>query len=165
MRARDLLPWREIVVETSWPPSVATTELKKRIDGPGLLGMGDAAFFGRARADGLRFATRRRMQVVMRAVVGPSHHGGACLRVRMRAPLLSILVVGAGLILLTSLSLTAALGGEASALVILVLPATMTTVFAVSFAMEASRAERQLRAIFATAPALPAPPVTGEAYR
>jgi hypothetical protein len=87
MRLRDVLARRRFVIETSWTPGVAAVELRKRIEGPSMLGRDDA----------------------------PGALATAVIRIR--------------------------------------------------FACETRDAERALRAILASAPALPAPPDTGKAYR
>ncbi len=44
MRARDLLPWRDFTIETSWSPEVAALELGRRV--------GARSFFARAHGSG-----------------------------------------------------------------------------------------------------------------
>jgi len=46
MHVRDLLPWRELTIETSWSPDVAAAELADRIGKPRFFGGGDTLFVG-----------------------------------------------------------------------------------------------------------------------
>ena len=174
VQLRDLLPWRDFVIETSWSPSVAAIEIKKSIDGPPpLSGGSDALFIGRE--DDGRFRFSRRISYrnsflpMIVAVVEPSHHDGARVRVRMRLHLfvmvfVSVWIGGASLAAFMVAFIFISHGYPVG-LLAAVLPLLGAAMVSIPFALEAPRAERLLRDVFARAPALPAPPETGEAYR
>ncbi len=182
MHLRELLPWRDFVVDTSWPPGVAHTEIAKEVATPrwmgvageGASGTGDALFVGRAEGPG-RFRFTRRIgyrnsfRPVIQVVVEASHHGGSRLRVRMRLHPFVMVFVGLWLTLATLIGLpVGVLGlaqGQIAALVGLVMPLFGVGITCIPFAVEARIAERALRDLFAAAPALPEQPATGGPFR
>jgi hypothetical protein len=172
---RAAVPWRSFTIDTSWPPEVAAIEIRKVIDAPTLFGGGGCLpFVGTARGE-KEFVFRRRIGYrnsflpVIHAVVEPSHHGGARVRVRMRMYAVVIAFMafwltgasfGAG-----SAGVVALLHGQASGLLMLLFPLFGVAMVCVGFSLEARKAEKMLRALYAVAPALPPPPETGQAYR
>jgi hypothetical protein len=171
---RELIPWRTFVIETRWPPEVAAIEVKKVIDKPTLFGaIGDAPFVGKAKSQ-TEFVFRRRISYrnsflpIIRAVVEPSHNGGARIRVRMRMYLFAmgfLLVWSTGGAFAGLAGLVALSEGQVAGLVGVAFPLFGLALTCVPFALEARIAERLLRAIYAAAPPLPPPPETGQAYR
>ena len=135
MVLRDLLPWRAFTIESSWSPGVVATELRKRMDERRIIATGgDAPLVGTASEDGRTFRFWRAIAtwgsavpttMLIVAVVEPSHHDGARLRVRMRlagiATAMSV-VVGAGAILVALLGVWMLLGGNAIGLALLAFP-------------------------------------------
>jgi hypothetical protein len=91
MRARELLPWRNFVIGTSWSPDIAIVEIQKRVGVRGFLDMGGGSepFAGRL-VNGNEFHFSRRISYrnsflpVISATVEPSHREGARIRVTMR---------------------------------------------------------------------------------
>jgi hypothetical protein len=63
MRLRDLVPWRDFVIETSWSPDVTMVELAKRIGAPRL------PFFGIDRRATVPFAVEAaRSERILRGI-------------------------------------------------------------------------------------------------
>ena len=173
MRARNLLPWRDFVIETSWPPNVAATEIKKRIGKPRLFGRSDETFVGKSTSEGeFRFSRAIRYKnsflPIIHAAVEPSYRDGARVRVRMR---LHGLVLAFMAIWMTAAASGALVGlvslarGRPVGLVGVVFTVSVASFVAVTFSREADVAEALLRRIFAAAPALPSAPDTGAPYR
>ncbi|AKU99194.1 hypothetical protein AKJ09_05858 [Labilithrix luteola] len=174
MQLRDLLPWRTFDITTCWSPEVAIVELKKRVDKGGMLfgGTGTAPFVGRVRGTS-EFELRRRIRGQnaflpnIRVVVEPWHRGGARLGVTMRlhafvALFMAVWMTGATVGALAVLP--AIIAGNAALLPWLAFPLFGVGIVGISFALEASKAENLLRAIYVDAPALPVAPETGRAY-
>lgn len=164
-RLRDLTPWRSIAIETCWSPSVAVVELSKAIEKPTHFGpRGDAPFVGRLEGDrvfvfGRQSAPKGSFLPTLRAVVEPSQQEGAIIRVEM--------VVNGNLVaVLFVLTVAASLGppGAFGALGF-VLSLFIVWLNCRAFEAEARKAEQLLRAIYRTAPALPAPPEPEGPYR
>ncbi|HEY1691673.1 MAG TPA: hypothetical protein VGG39_05910 [Polyangiaceae bacterium] len=175
MRARDLLPWRTFVVETSWSPTVAEIELRKKVAPqravPGDGGHDDAVFVGSEGHGRFRLSRRAGDQSTFPlrfdVVVESSHHQGARVVVRPRTVVLLILSLCLGAVTVIA-SIMAVVGlecGLPSAMLVLALPVVLAGLLSFATAREARESERLLRGIFARAPALPAPPETDEAYR
>jgi hypothetical protein len=173
MLMRDLLPWRDFVIETSWPPTVAAIEIKKRIAAPRIFGGGDEPFVGKSLAEAeFRFSRaisyRNSFLPVIQAAVEPSHRDGARLRVRMRlsVPVMAFMGVWmTGATFGALVGLVSAARGGPPALIVLALPLFGVGLVAVPFSLEARKAEAMLRAIFAAAPGLSPPPGMGGPYR
>jgi hypothetical protein len=174
MRMRDLVPWRNLVIDTSWAPEVAADELRKHMAAPRSWGDGggDAPFAGRE-LDGGRFefsrviSYRNSFLPVIRAVIEPSPQGGARVRVAMRLEPSVVAFMRVWMrfsVLGVMLGLTFLFLGEIMGLAALSLPVLGVALCTVSFAVEAGKAERLLREIFGVASALQAPPRTGDAY-
>jgi hypothetical protein len=166
---------RDFVIDTSWSPNVAAIELRKSIQGaPPLSGGEDALFSGRV-ANGRFRLTRKRTFYrssffpVIEAVVEPSWRDGARVRVRMRLHLFVMTVMCVWIAGATFGAIAAGTSmlshGQPLGLVAVVFPLLGVGLVSIPFAIEATRAERTLREIFARAPPLPAPPETGVAYR
>ena len=171
MRPSDLIPWRHFTIETSWSPEVADIELRKRIDG--LLGTGDEVFRGRSTRNGqYKFqrviSYRNSFLPVITATVEPSHHNGARVRIRMRLHALVAIFMQlwmTGAMAGAIVGILALGSGQPAGLIALALPVFGAGLTTIPFALEARAAERLLREVYAAAPALPAPPETGAAYR
>src|SRR5690242_13094827 len=89
MRAPDLLPWRDFVIETRWPSGVAALELRKRIEKSRRFIPSDESFIGSAITDtefDFAHATADHNPFVplVRASVEASRRNGARVRVRIR---------------------------------------------------------------------------------
>jgi hypothetical protein len=174
VQLRDLIPWRTFTIGTSWPPDVAVIELKKRVDQSRFLSSGrrDAPFVGDIRGAS-DFKLRLRMayvraQTITRVVAEPSHHGGTLFRVTVRLPVAALAFMGMWMTAATLVGLegvVAAIMGRPAALLVLGFPLVGTAFMGIPFALEARKAESLLRTIFVSAPALPDPVETGEAYR
>jgi len=174
VQLRDLLPWRELIIDTSWSPSVAAIELRKSIQGPPPLSGGDDALFS-GRVEGGRFHFSRRVAYknsflpVIQAVVEPSHHDGARVRIRMRLHAFVLVFVLAWTAIAAVFGVAVAISvvsrGRAMGLVGLLAPLFGVAIGSIPFALEARNAERLLRDVFARAPALPEAQKTGGAYR
>jgi hypothetical protein len=174
VRLRELIPWRTFVVETRWPPEIAAVEVKRAIHQPTLFGSGgDAPFVGKVKSE-TEFVFRRRISYknsflpIVRAIVEPSRHGGARIRVRMRMHsfalcLILVWITGGAFAVLAGL--VALFEGQMAGLIGIAFPVVGLGLACTPFALEARVAERLLRAIYAAAPALPPPPETGQAYR
>lgn len=177
VRVGDLLPWRDFVIETSWPCEVAALELRKAIDEPQLFsGEATATFVGRAES-ATRFKFTRRVpyrstwRLVVLAVVEPSRRDGARIRVRMRMHLFVVAFATAWRAAVTYRAASTVAGAvfsgrmAAADVLPLALPFFGVAITCVPFALEASKIETLLRGIYAAAPAAPPPPDTGDAYR
>jgi hypothetical protein len=173
MQLRDLLPWRDLVIETSWPPNVAVIEIRKRTIKPrgfglfNFLGDDEEPFVGGALSDTefrfwRRISYRNSFLPIIHAVVEPSHSGGASVRIRMR---LHVFVIGFLLIWMTGATFGCVFGlvalahGEPAGLIALAFPVFGVALVTIPFAIEARNAEVLLREIFAPALALPAAPL------
>jgi hypothetical protein len=173
MRARELLPWRDFTIETSWPPSVAAIELQKLIGERRFFGGGDMPFAGTRDGSVFRFsrriAYRNSFLPMIVAVVEPSHHDGARVRVQMRLHVFVMLFMGIWMTGATLVSVMVGFAtlsrGQPAGLLALAFPLAGAGMTTIPFAFEARTAEHLLREIYARAPALPAPPETGVAYR
>jgi hypothetical protein len=169
MRLRDWLPWRDFAIETSWPPSVAAIEIRKRIASPRLFAETEEPFVGKSISEVefcfSREASHRNPYLpVIDAEVEPSYRDGARVRVRMRLHI----VMGAWLAP-AALGLLFGIGslvrGQSAGWIGIVMPVFIVGLVTGIFSSEARKAEDLLRAIFATAPGVPPPPDTGEPYR
>lgn len=171
MRPPDLIPWRDFIIDTRWSPAVADVELRKRVEG--LLGTGDAPFRGRSVGQAQyklhrAISYRNSFLPVIHATIEPGHRGGARVRIRMRlhagvAVFMPIWMTGA-----MAAAIAGIVGlahGQGAGVVGLAMPIFGAGLTVIPFALEARTAERLLREVYAPAPALPAPPETGEAYR
>ena len=164
MRGRDLLPWRDITIDTSWPPAVVHTELAKQMDPPRLRGdSGDGPFIGEALSQGhFRFRRhigyRKALRPTLVAIVEPAAHGGSRIRVHMRLHPMTAILLSLWLALATFIGVPLGVQTAVVGLLMLVFGAAITCI---PFALEARSSERMLREIFAKAPARPepAPPV------
>ncbi|MGO9838806.1 MAG: hypothetical protein ACLP1X_31895 [Polyangiaceae bacterium] len=164
-RLQDLVPWRELTIETKWSPEVVAIEIRKRLAARGprplfAFGFGgpspDRLFVGRS--DGTHFVFSRAIGYrnsflpVIAVSIDPSGDEGARLRVRMRLNALVIAFMGVWLAGATIGSLSiAALGlyeGNPTALVGLLFPLFGGGLMSGGFAYEARRAEALLRGIF-----------------
>jgi hypothetical protein len=175
MQLRDFLPWRDLVIETSWPPNAAALEIRKRIGQRRFFGGGDTPFVGKAIGEReFRFqrtiSYRNSFLPMVHAVVEPSRDGGARVRIRMRLHLfvMAFMMVwmtgatlGGGAVGLVSLAHGQLRGG----LIALAFPTFGVALVTIPFAMEARIAERLLRELFAVAPGLPPRPETAVSYR
>jgi hypothetical protein len=170
---RAAVPWRSFTIDTCWSPEVAAIEIRKVIDAPTLFGGGGGLpFVGKACGE-KEFEFRRRIGYrnsflpVIHAVVEPSHHGGARVRVNMRmhAFVIAFMVVWVTFasVVPGAAGVVALLHGQASGQ--LLVPLFGVAMVCVGFPPEARKAEAMLRALYAAAPALPPPPETGQAYR
>jgi hypothetical protein len=172
MRFRDLLPWRDFAIETSWPPTLAAIEIKKRIAAPHFFGHCDKPFVGKAFTEtAFRFSRaisyRNAFLPVIQATIEPSHGNAARVRVRMRlsVPAMAFMAIWmTGATFGALVGLVSAAGGSAAAMLALALPFFGAGLATMPFSLEADEAEAMLRAIFAPAPALP-PWSAGEPYR
>ncbi len=168
MRARDLLPWRDFVIETSWSPVVAATEMKNRIGPRRLYGGGSAPFAGESLNDAaFRFrraiAYRNSFLPHIHVAVEPAGDRGALVHVRMQLhpAVLALTVIWlVGMTIGAIAQVTLAWHRHAGPLG-LAMPAIGIVVIVVSFGLEARKAEAMLREIYAPAPALK----TNEPYR
>jgi hypothetical protein len=161
MQMRDLLPRRDLVVETSWPPDVAANELATRIGKGRFFGGGHTLFVG-DRLNEREFRFSRRISYrnsflpVIRVVIEDSDHGGSRVRVRMRLHAFVLAAMALYMTVATFIGLP--LGfvllsrRDTSAVIPLAMPVFGATLTTVSFAVEAQKAERLLRDIFAGAP-------------
>jgi len=172
MHARDLVPWRDFTIETSWSPTVAAVELQKRIGERRFFGGGDTPFTGTVDGSVFRFsrriAYRNSFLPMIVAVIEPSHHNGARIRVQMRLHVLVMVFMAVwmtGATLAGLVGLTALARGQPAGLAALAFPLFGAALSTIPFALEARLAERLLREIYAQAPAPPAPPESGVAYR
>jgi hypothetical protein len=165
---RELLPWRDLAIETSWPPSVAAIELQKRIEPPRWLGGGESPFEGQPIAE-REFRFRRRwsnkLPLMIYALVEEGPRGGACVRVQMRLAGLSGVFFLVWTTMAALLGFAALIRGQLVGLFSPILIVGVGSAINVPFAIEAREAERTLREIFVAAPALPPAPKTGEPYR
>jgi hypothetical protein len=150
----EVLPRRSFVIDTCWPPEVAAIELKKVIDESTFFGRGrggNTPFVGMAESETAfvfrRRAGHRKSLPMVRVVIEPMRHGGARIRV-------NIGVLGEAMAFL-----------EARGLLGLATPFFAVVGALAAFGPEADRAEQKLRAIYASAPALPAPADAQGAYR
>jgi hypothetical protein len=163
MRWRDLLPWRSFVFETSWSPSTAVVEIKKRV-GPRRWWpqRSDSPFVGASTGE-YTFKFRRKISYrnpslpVVCVVVQPAAHGGARVEVKMRlhfavVPFLSVWMTGACLLGLGGL-FAAVFRGKPEALVALLMPLFGAGFISFPFELEAREAEKLIREIFVAAPA------------
>lgn len=173
MNLRDLLPWRDFVVDTRWPPEVAVAEIQKRVGQPQLFGWGETApFVGHRAGNAFRLNLKKsalqkgRGPAVIDAVVEPSHHNGARIRVKMRlTSSLSFVLLASIVFLVLCVSGARAEMKGVNAVFLSFGLLFYSTLVAIMFVFQANKAERLLREIFARAPALPAPVETGLAYR
>jgi hypothetical protein len=161
MQPRDLLPWRELTIETRWSPDVAAAELAERIGKRTFFGGGDTLFVGdrlneREFRFSRRIAYRNSFVPVIRAVVEASDHGGSRIRIRMK---LHALVMPFMAFWMTGATCGGLPAGIASlwqrnvwGLIGLALPVFGAALVTVPFAIEAQSAERLLRDLFASAP-------------
>ena len=173
MRLRDWLPWRDFAIETSWPPSVAAIEIRKRIASPRLFARTGEPFVGESTTEmEFRFSRgisyRNSFLPVIHAAVEPSYRDGARVRVRMRlhgavAVFMAIWLTGATFGLLFGLE--SLVRGQAAGWIGIVMPLFGVGLVTGGFSFEARKAEDLLRGIFAAAPGFPPPPDTGEPYR
>jgi hypothetical protein len=172
MRPRDLFPRHDFVIETSWPPSVAAIEIRKRIASPRAGEQGDEPFFGRSLSETeFRFSrapSGKNLLPVIDATITPSRRGGARVDVRLRLQDTALVLTVTSMTVATLGPIAAVVtGGWGS------LPALGVSALVVlgarwhhaAFSREALRTETTLRAIFAAAPGLPPPHETGEPYR
>jgi hypothetical protein len=166
MRMRDLLPWRNFVIDTNGPPEVAAAELRKHVEAPRRWGGsgGDVPFAGRELEAG-RFEFCRVISYknsflpVIRVVIEPSHQGGARVRIAMRLDPSVLAFTRVWMrfsVLAVLLGLAFLFRGEVMGLAALSIPVFGAALCAVSFALEAGKAELLLRQIFGATPALPA---------
>jgi hypothetical protein len=188
MRARELLPWREFTVDTSWSPEVVTAAIDRECANPVQGGRPDAAFVGERTGPGVFDLRRNPRQVALvgvglHVVVSPARARGARLRVTVGAALPWMTLGGLAAALVTvcvmlglrawsaasELSLGALDGVPAICIPALV---AILGVFALvggayvdGFRHEARLVESILRSAFAEAPGVPDPPDTGEPFR
>jgi hypothetical protein len=165
---RELLPWRDLAIETSWPPSVAAIEIRKRISEPRALANGDEPFLGGPLGEHeFRFRLHRSQEfpLTVHARVEEGPRGGACVRVRMRLPDVAAIAFLAWATIATLFALEALIRGQILGLLAPVLIVAVIRVVTLPFVFAAREAERILREVFAAAPALPDAPNTGEPYR
>jgi hypothetical protein len=164
-RLQDLVPWRELTIETKWSPEVVAMEIRKRLAARGprpLFGFGfgvpapEQPFVGRG--DGTHFVFSRAIGYrnsflpVIAVSIDPSGDEGARLGVRMRLNALVIAFMGVWLAGATigSVCIAAAglYDGNPAALVGLLFPLFGAGLMSGGFAYEARRAEALLRDIF-----------------
>jgi hypothetical protein len=169
MHARDLLPWRDFVIETSWSPGVASTEMKNRIGPRRFYGGGGAPFVGES-LTGAEFRFRRAIAYRnsflphIRVAVEPAGDRGARVHVRMQLhpAVLALTVIWlVGMTIAVIAQVTLPWHRQHGAPMGLAMPGIGIVVVALSFGLEARKAEAMLRAIYAPAPALK----TNEPYR
>jgi hypothetical protein len=183
MRLRDLVPWRDFVIETSWSPEVSIVELAKRVDAPRLPFFGidhpERPFQGKSVSPtALEFRrtvdwkVESAIPATIRASVTPALGSGACVRVRIRpraAGGVALALVGLFAVASFVLAVFALIAGEVrGALVALGGSVVVVASALLRFALESDRSERILRGIFERAPALPPPDPpyeSGEPYR
>jgi hypothetical protein len=173
MRLRDWLPWRDFAIETSWPPSVAAIEIRKRIASPRLFAQTDGPFVGESMTEmEFRFSRgisyRNSFLPVIRVAVEPSYRDGARVRVRMRLHGAVAVFTALWLAAATSglfFGFASLVGGEAPGLTMIVMPVFGVGLLTGAFSFEARKAEDLLRGIFAAAPGFLPSPDTGEPYR
>jgi hypothetical protein len=167
MRLRELLPWREFVIETSWPPSIAAVEIEKVFGESWCLDSPKAPIASvdrvPANLDPAPFSEKLLYQgtaLVIRAVVDGAPHGGSSVHVRMSTRsgiLVRRAVISAGLCLL------GVVVGIPVGLVLVAVPllaAWLLMATAFPFVLPSREVERFLRSLF-----VGAPPGTGEGYR
>ena len=168
MHARDLLPWRDFVIETSWSAGVAATEMKNRLGPQRLYGGSSAPFVGESLGDA-EFRFRRAISYRnsflpnIRVSVEPAGDRGARVHARMQLHPAVLALTAIWLVVMTIAAIAhlfAPWHRQAGPMG-LALPAIGLVVVVLSFGLEARKAEAMLRAIYAPAPALK----TNEPYR
>jgi hypothetical protein len=169
MGLRALLPWRRFAIETSWPPSVAAIEIRKRL-ADSRWNSSDLPFVGQAVSETVfRFSRaisyRNSFLPVIEARVEPSHRGGARIRVRMGLNGFVIAFMALWLLSATFGAIVALAGGRPGALSVVGFPLFGVTLVTLPFALEARKSEAAVRSIFAAAPAGPPSFDSGEPYR
>jgi hypothetical protein len=148
-------------------------ELQKRIGERRFFGGGDTPFAGTGDGSVFRFSRRiaYRNSFLPRivAVIEPSHLDGARVRIQMRLHLFVMVFMAVWMTGATLASVVVGLAtlseGQLAGLLAFAFPLTGAAMATIPFALEARTAERLLREIYARAPALPAPPESGVAYR
>jgi hypothetical protein len=144
------MPWRTFTIDTCLCPQDAGGHLRKVIGQPGFFfpASGDFPFVGAAESETVfvfrRRCSYRRALPTVRAAIDPSWHGGARIRVDVRMYAAAMAFFESRGLIRLALPFFA-LGGALS-----------------GFESEAHKVEQTLRAVYALAPALPAP---REAYR
>ena len=168
MHARDLLPWRDFVVETRWSPGVAAIELKNRVGPRRFYAGGGTPFVGES-VNEAEFRFRRAISYRnsflphIQVAVEPAGDRGARVHVRMRMhpAVLTLTVLWlVGMTIAAIAELSTPWHRHAGPMA-LVMPVIGIVVVVLSFGLEARKAEAMLREIYAPAPALE----TNEPYR
>jgi hypothetical protein len=174
-RLQDLVPWRELTIDTTWPPEVVAIEIRKRLaprvprplyafgfgvpspDHP-FVGKGEGAHFVFSRAIGYRNSF---LPVIILSVA--AHDEGSRLNLRMRLNAVVMAFMGVWMTGATIGSLSIAVAGlydgNPAGLVGLLFPLFGGGLMSGGFAYEARRAEALLRDIFPTPPPPPPEPV------
>jgi hypothetical protein len=176
MGLRELLPWRDFVIETAWTPEVAIAELQKQIDTPERWQVRGGPTFAGLLLNGNTFRLYRKIRnrnswlPRIDVVIQPSHHNGARVRIKMRMNTSTMLFMIFWMIFSTVFGfamIAKSLGAKEwnDALYGMFFPVFGGALMTLGFVPEANKAERLLREIFANAPAFPAPVETGVAYR
>lgn len=173
-RFPELLPYRRLTIETRWPVDVAVVEIGKRVGKSVWLGGGSEPFVGRKlseRAFKMRPSgiSKQPGRPIILLNVEPGPRDGARILVRMRLNIIVALFMTVWLAGATAGALAMTAGairqGQWFGMIAWCLPLFGFALIGAPFAFGARRSERLLRAIFASAPALPEPPATGVAYR
>ncbi len=161
MRARELLPWRELVIDTSWSPEEAHAALDGMCTTSARLGpLPGAPFAGEAKGPGafeLRGNPRlpSLIPVVLRVDVTPGRSRGARVRVVVRLHRFQAVLLLVGVTVMVA----------AWQLVGAALAVVAVGILTMTFRVQARVVERILREAFAAAPGLPEAPETGVPFR
>jgi hypothetical protein len=161
MRARELLPWRSVTIDTSWPPEAAFVELKKFVDPRWPIdGRGEAPTTGVTMARG-----------VWSVWVGfePARRGGTQVQATMRLrPAIAMVAMlwATGAVPWTVIALGKVLNEGRLELAPFLVGLVLANVLAMFwFVHDARFAEGELRAVYRLAPALPEPPESDRPFR
>jgi hypothetical protein len=159
---RELIPWRDFVIETSSPPSTCSAELRACMAPPSLFeNTVDTLFVGESRSE-TEFRLSRRIDYrnsfipIIVATIEPSAGGGSRVHVRMQLHPLAIVFMTiwmAGTLLAGLGGLVLFAGGLRAGFAMVALPAFGAALVTLPFGFEARKAETLLRLLFE--PSLP----------